>query len=78
MLCVDVALPDAMRGEHLQEALEASDRLGIACVALTRDAADHRLAHDAGVAHALRKPFETGEAERLLPQETVRDLATAG
>jgi CheY-like chemotaxis protein len=65
---VDVSLPDA-RGRAHQKTLadrQRTARRRFEVVALTRDASDERLVHDAGITRMLRKPFAPGAVERAV------------
>ena len=65
---VDVCLPDASGRAHLRalvaRQLAAQHRFEV--VALTRDGAEQRLAEQAGITCALRKPFAHGVIEALI------------
>jgi CheY-like chemotaxis protein len=61
---VDVALPDAARGEHL---IAARANIQVkALVALVRDRRDEQSAVEAGIAWSLRRPFERADLMQLL------------
>jgi CheY-like chemotaxis protein len=65
---VDVSLPDARGRAHLQTLADRqrTARRRFEVVALTRDASDERLVHDAGITRMLRKPFAPGAVERAV------------
>jgi len=65
---VDVSLPDARGRAHLKTLADRqrTARRRFEVVALTRDASDERLVHDAGITHMLRKPFAPGAVERAV------------
>jgi len=65
---VDVSLPDARGRAHLQTLAERqrTARRRFEVVALTRDASDELLVHDAGITRMLRKPFAPGAVERAV------------
>jgi DNA-binding response OmpR family regulator len=65
---VDVSLPDARGRAHLKT-LAAQQRVAphrFDLVALTRDEADERVVHEAGISLVLRKPFAAGALERAV------------
>jgi CheY-like chemotaxis protein len=65
---VDVSLPDARGRAHLKTLADRqrTARRRFEVVALTRDASDERLVHDAGITRMLRKPFAPGAVERAV------------
>jgi len=65
---VDVSLPDARGRAHLQTLADRqrTARRRFEVVALTRDANDELLVHDAGITRMLRKPFAPGAVERAV------------
>lgn len=65
LVFVDVELPDAYGPDLLRHVMDGVAG-GVPVVALVRDADDLSTARAAGVTHALRKPFERDELERLL------------
>jgi CheY-like chemotaxis protein len=65
---VDVSLPDARGRAHLKTLADRqrTARRRFEVVALTRDASDEQLVHDAGITRMLRKPFAPGAVERAV------------
>lgn len=61
---VDVSLPDASGRAHLQ-ALAGVHRT-FQMIALTREAAEDRIAHASGLRHVLRKPFDPEYLEQFV------------
>ncbi|MFI5372175.1 MAG: response regulator [Candidatus Eisenbacteria bacterium] len=67
LVLVDVDLPDAPGGSGLVGlGPRRADGAGSPTVALVRDREDSALARAAGVAHVLRKPFESADLDHVL------------
>jgi len=70
LVCADFALPDAQGSGHVTRLLDYLGRCAAppACIVLTRDAEDERVAREAGATRMLRKPFEPDRLDALLPR----------
>jgi CheY-like chemotaxis protein len=68
VLLVDVALPDSLRGRHLDRLAAERIAATAATIALVRDRDDETVAAAAGIRFALRKPFERGDLIRALAE----------
>ncbi len=69
LVCADIAMPDAQGAGHVTRLVEylGTHSATSTCIVLTRDAADDRIAREAGASHVLRKPFEADRLDPLLP-----------
>jgi CheY-like chemotaxis protein len=69
LVCADIAMPDAQGAGHVARLVRFLGRRAAPtpCIVLTRDVADERTALEAGATLVLRKPFDSGELDMLLP-----------
>jgi CheY-like chemotaxis protein len=70
LVCADFAMPDAQGAGHVARLVNFLGRrpAPTPCIVLTRDASDEVVAHEAGARLVLRKPFDPGELDMLLPR----------